>query len=266
MTSVGGTSRDVVAPFSIDLATGEVHWSPTLYHLYGLCPDTDQPTVETLLAAIVPEDRDRVSDEFTEAIREGGTFSIRYGLRGPDGKRHDILLTAVGSRLNGVTRYVSGFLIDVTAPLTSRLDAAVAASAANRATIEQAKGALMLAYAVTEQEAFDILRRYSNQHNVRLAEVAQGIVQALNKAALGDPIARQAVTAVFTDLVDAVKRQRATSPPAAAASSEARSPRAPATDDPRPRSGARSSSDRARGRARAAGNDEDWRSRPPSVG
>lgn len=265
MTSEGGTSRDVVAPFSIDLATGEVHWSPNLYHLYGLCPDTDQPTVQALLAAIVPEDRDRVRDEFTAGIREGGAFSIRYGLRGPDKKRHDILLTAVGSRLNEVTRYVSGFLIDVTVPLTARLDAAVAASAANRATIEQAKGALMQGYAVTEQEAFDILRLYSNQHNLRLAAVAQGIVQALNKGALGDPVARQAVTAVFTDLVDAVRGLRATSPPAPAPTSESTSPRAPRAGGAQPPSGRRSPSDRGRGRGQVA-DDEDWRSRPPSVG
>ena len=110
--------EEVVAPFSIDLSTGEVHWSPPIYRLYGLCPDADQPAMATLLAAIIPEDRDRAREEFTAGIRDGGTFSIRYHLHGADGRRHEIHLTAVGSD-NRVTRYISGFLIDVTAPMTA---------------------------------------------------------------------------------------------------------------------------------------------------
>jgi hypothetical protein len=212
MSSACG-DRDVVAPFSIDLTTGEVHWSSPLYHLYGLCPDTDEPTIEALLAAIVPEDRVRVREEVIAGLREGGTFSIRYRLQGSDGKVHDILLTAVGSRMNGVTRYVTGFLIDVTVPLAARLDAAVAASAAHRAAIEQAKGALMLGHAITEQEAFTVLRLYSNQHNVRLSELAERVVQALDQGALGDPCA-QVVTDLFADLAEAVKRDRSGTAPA----------------------------------------------------
>lgn len=203
------THDDVVAPFSIDLATGEVHWSPPIYHLYGLCPDTDQPTMEALLAAIAPEDQERARDEFTAGIRDGGTFSIRYRMHGVDATRHEILLAAVGSRLNGVTTYLSGFVIDVTEPLTARLNAAVAASAANRATIEQVKGAIMLGCAVTEQEAFTVLRLYSNKHNVRVSVLAARIVQALNSGAHGDPSARQAVTGMFADLAAAAKLDRA---------------------------------------------------------
>jgi hypothetical protein len=162
-----------------------------------------------------PEDQDRAREEFTTGIRDGGTFSIRYHLRGPDGLRHEIPLTAVGSRLNGVTTYITGFLIDVTAPMTARLNAAVAASAANRATIEQAKGAIMLGCSLTEQEAFTVLRLCSNQHNVRIAVLADRIVQALNTGAHEEPSAR-AVTALFSDFAAAVKRDRATTsaPPA----------------------------------------------------
>ena len=203
------THDDVVAPFSMDLVTGEGHWSPPVYHLHRLCPDTDQLTLEALLAAVIPEDQDRAREGFTAGIRDGGTFSIRYRLRGVDGMPHEILLAAVGSRLNGVTTYLSGFVIDVTDPLTARLNAAVAASAANRAKIEQAKGAIMLGCAVTEQDAFTLLRLYSNQHNVRVSVLADRIVQALNSEAHGNPSARQAVTAMFADLAKAAKLHRA---------------------------------------------------------
>jgi hypothetical protein len=216
MTSSSTDTNDVVAPFTIDLATGDVHWSPPIYHLYGLCPDADRPTVEALLAGIVPEDRGRAREEFAAGIRDGGSFSIRYRLPGPDGKRHEIHLAAVGSRLNGVTTYVSGFLIDVTVPMSARLNAAVEASAAHRATIEQAKGAIMLGYTVTEQEAFAVLRLCSNQYNVRLSVLAERIVQALDNGARGDLATQQAVVSVLADLAEAVKRDRAAAAPAPA--------------------------------------------------
>lgn len=240
MTSSSTDTNDVVAPFTIDLVTGDVHLSPPIYDLYGLCPDADRPTVEALFAAIVPEDRDRAREELTAGIRDGGTFSIRYRLPGPDGKRHDIHLAAVGSRLNGVTTYISGFLIDVTVPMTARLNAAVAASAANRATIEQAKGAIMLGYTVTEQEAFTLLRLCSNRHNVRLSVLAERIVQALDDGARGDLSTQQAVISVLADLAEAVKRDRATTPPASAPAhhvgnrvqNERSAPRTPAGQHP----------------------------------
>jgi hypothetical protein len=210
MTDEPANTDEVVAPFSIDLGTGEVRWSPPIYQLYGLCPDTDRPSLEALLAGVVPADRDRVRQEFTAGVLEGGAFCIRYRVRDGAGMPHEIQLAAVGSRLNGVTTYITGFLLDVTVPLTARLDAAVAASAEHRAAIEQAKGALMLGHALTEQEAFAVLRTFSNQHNVKLSVLAAKVVKALNDAAHGKPGAAQSVMAVMADLADTVKRDRAT--------------------------------------------------------
>jgi hypothetical protein len=55
----------------------------------------------------------------------------------------------------------------------------VLASTQNRAAIEQAKGALMLSFGVQEEVAFDLLRAYSSQHNIKLARVAEHIVTGM---------------------------------------------------------------------------------------
>lgn len=48
-----------------------------------------------------------------------------------------------------------------------------------RAVIEQAKGALMFAYGVDADEAFDLLRRHSQRHNVRVRDLAARLVTEL---------------------------------------------------------------------------------------
>ncbi|WP_280293981.1 ANTAR domain-containing protein, partial [Nocardia abscessus] len=48
-----------------------------------------------------------------------------------------------------------------------------------RAVIEQAKGALMLAYGVSAEQAFQVLRWRSQETNVKLRTVAQRVVAEL---------------------------------------------------------------------------------------
>ena len=50
---------------------------------------------------------------------------------------------------------------------------------ATRAVIEQAKGALMLRYAVTSEQAFGVLVRWSRTSNVKLHTVAQALLDAV---------------------------------------------------------------------------------------
>src|SRR6185436_3919817 len=74
---------------------------------------------------------------------------------------------------------VSGYLIDVTDALHRDIQAAtrmaVELSAENRATIEQAKGALMITYGLDEDEAFALLRWHSQHSNIKLRDIATAI-------------------------------------------------------------------------------------------
>jgi AmiR/NasT family two-component response regulator len=51
----------------------------------------------------------------------------------------------------------------------------------SRAVIEQAKGIIMTRDPCTEAEAFEILRRISQQRNVKLRDLAQTLVDSVQK-------------------------------------------------------------------------------------
>lgn len=60
-----------------------------------------------------------------------------------------------------------------------RITEALAAITARRAVIEQAKGMLMLVYGVDADAAFDVLRKQSQDHNVKLNLVAEQVMKDL---------------------------------------------------------------------------------------
>jgi hypothetical protein len=60
-----------------------------------------------------------------------------------------------------------------------RITDAVREITERRAVIEQAKGILMFVYGIDADDAFDILRRQSQEHNVKLSLVAEQIMKDL---------------------------------------------------------------------------------------
>lgn len=67
----------------------------------------------------------------------------------------------------------------------------------SRATIEQAKGMVMLCYGLPPDEAFAVLARWSSLHNVKLWFVAASIARMAQRAPLGDagPVLARELTA-----------------------------------------------------------------------
>lgn len=74
----------------------------------------------------------------------------------------------------------SGFYIDVTETLDrtvqESVDELVDEISNSRATIEQAKGMLMIVYSIPAERAFDILIWCSQQQKVKVREVAQKLI------------------------------------------------------------------------------------------
>jgi hypothetical protein len=58
-----------------------------------------------------------------------------------------------------------------------RISVAVQAIIEQRALIDQAKGMLMFVYGIDADEAFDVLRRQSQQHNIKLRLIAEQILK-----------------------------------------------------------------------------------------
>ena len=62
---------------------------------------------------------------------------------------------------------------------------------ARRAMIERAKGILMATHAIDDQQAFDLLRRHSQQNGVRLLDLAEAVVHS-HRLLAPQPPTRQA--------------------------------------------------------------------------
>ena len=191
---------DDVGSFDYEIGTGQMTWSPLVYELHGLRPGIDEPSASQVVASMCPEDRERVCAEFRRGAQAGGVFTVRYRMVDGRGHRHELVVAAEAWGMDGDAAYVNGFVIDVTGPLAEHMRQAVAASAQHRAVIEQAKGALMLALRVPEDAAFRALRGLSNTHNVRLATLAEGLVDHVARA---DPsLAPAEVFLAFVDSLD----------------------------------------------------------------
>ena len=87
----------------------------------------------------------------------------------PDAENHQLMINAF---TDGIAHYRD--LADEVVQLREALS--------SRATIEQAKGMLMLSRRCSAEEAFNVLRVLSQNTNVRLAEVAAALIYQLGTA------------------------------------------------------------------------------------
>lgn len=73
-----------------DLATGQVTWSDELYRIYGLEPRKVEICLESFLARVHPDDRERVRGEVLAAVQRGGRFAHRERIIRPDGSVREL--------------------------------------------------------------------------------------------------------------------------------------------------------------------------------
>ncbi len=101
-------------------------------------------------------------------------------------------------------RSTSGYLIDVTDAILRDLAAAtriaVEQSAATRASIDQAKGALMITYGLNEDEAFAMLRWHSQHSNIKLRDIAAAITDRTSDPDLAGLTAAGRITEILAGL------------------------------------------------------------------
>ncbi|HTL35635.1 MAG TPA: GAF domain-containing protein, partial [Kofleriaceae bacterium] len=64
-----------VGSWEWDLASGVVSWSDELYRIYGFVPGELKITLEVFLAALHPDDRQRIGAEVEAAMQRGGRFA-----------------------------------------------------------------------------------------------------------------------------------------------------------------------------------------------
>ncbi|TQL04265.1 PAS and ANTAR domain-containing protein [Cellulomonas sp. SLBN-39] len=155
-------------------AQGTWWWSDGCYALHGFTPGDVVPTTELMRAHVHAEDRQRWWDALTD--EDTTPRQTRFRLRDAGGRER----TVVGVCRGLGDGRVEAVLVDLTSAVAAEgarlATEQIAASAASRATIEQAKGVVAAAYGVSVEAAFAVLREASMRSNVGLRAVAARLV------------------------------------------------------------------------------------------
>ncbi|MFE3544631.1 PAS and ANTAR domain-containing protein [Nocardia sp. NPDC059177] len=186
---IGSGESLAVGRFRYWFAARRWEWSDEVARMHGHPPGT-VPTTEMLVAHKHPDDRDRVAAMIT-SIDRVGTFSSHHRIIDTRGRSRDVLVVSEPMRdRDGSAIGTEGYYIDVSGSAAEyrreAIDNALPDLLAARAVIEQAKGALMLAYAITADQAFRVLRWRSQDTNVKLRVIAERVMAALPAVAGGD--------------------------------------------------------------------------------
>ena len=172
VTALAGSTTETVGRFNYDVPTDTWWWSPSLYTIHGFTPGEIVPTTALLAAHQHPDDRAGAVETDHRRDPSGQTVLLpaphhRCPATHPDRRHHRRSVRNTDGRIV----QVRGYLIDVTDALHRDVAAAtrmaVELSAATRAVIEQAKGALMITYGLDEDEAFALLRWHSQHTNIK---------------------------------------------------------------------------------------------------
>lgn len=172
------TVPELLGSFRFTPATGAWTWSRDLYLLHGFAPGDIVPSLELVLAHLHPDDRPEAEPVLRRGLATEVPFASWHRVVAADGAVRQVVMVGRGS-LGEVTGYVVDLGDPVREAVNREVREALRAMAGTRPLIEQAKGALMLAYGLAADEAFAVLRRYSQRTNVKVRELAQELTAAL---------------------------------------------------------------------------------------
>lgn len=193
-TGLTGVASDVGA-FRFWYVGQRWEWSDEVARMHGYTPGSVEPTTELLLSHKHPDDRAHVEDLLDRALHTGGSFSSRHRFIDTAGREHRVLVVA--DRMHnddGTVAGTAGYYIDLTDTLAENrqetLSEALPELFEARAVIEQAKGALMVIFQVSAEQAFRILVWRSQETNTKLRALANQLVSELHSISFVDPAAR----------------------------------------------------------------------------
>ena len=182
--------RRLAGRYRYDLRRSAWWWSSEMSALHGLPADPADSSTELLLQSLHPLDRAPTLAALTAAFTEGRPFTLRIRVVRGDGEhRTVVLLGEAETDPDGTVTVVEGVSVDITdcplpdgvADRSDALETEVAqmrAAMASRASIEQAKGILMLLTGCSEHVAFDLLAHISSHTHRKVRDVAGSITES----------------------------------------------------------------------------------------
>jgi PAS domain S-box-containing protein len=98
-----------------DVRTDENTWSDEVWALYGLQPQSVEPSYEAWKKIVHPDDRQRAERVVQKAVREGAELNVEFRVKGLDETEHWLMSRAQPLRdsRGQVVRYI-GVLMDIT--------------------------------------------------------------------------------------------------------------------------------------------------------
>src|SRR5581483_7473894 len=98
-----------------DVATNQNVWSEHVWRLYGVEPNSSEPTFESWRQLIYEEDRARTEQVLAEAARTGTEVNVEFRALGPNGVPRWLLSRAQPLRdaKTGLVRF-AGIVVDIT--------------------------------------------------------------------------------------------------------------------------------------------------------
>ncbi|HWI44279.1 MAG TPA: ANTAR domain-containing protein [Nocardioides sp.] len=207
----GVSSSRQTGRFIYHVAGQQWEWDDDVFAIHGYRPGEVEPTTDLVMRHKHEQDRELVEETLRAAMEDGAPFNIYYRIV-VDEQVRNVVLCGEGEYDDGrtpvgkVDRLV-GYYLDLTPELVAETsaaaDAAVAASAASRDTIEQAKGILMLGYGLDADAAFAMLKWWSRNRNVKVREVAERLIQVAREGHVSHPGLRKLLDALLDDLTTA---------------------------------------------------------------
>lgn len=162
-------------------------------------PDGAAMTTEELLTHVHPEDREGTLSQFLALLQDRTPYSCLYRLVDSSGAVHPVVNVGTPVYEGDQLAALRGFVVDVTAPFGETARTAVAAALPLGATVDQATGALMLAFGVDAQLAYRLLSGYATRAGMPVHGLAADIVDGL--AAV--PVTGPEVAEALIDLLEA---------------------------------------------------------------
>lgn len=170
-----------VGTFLLDLPDERWTWSDEVFLMHGFAPGDVVPSTDVLVSHQHPDDHQDLAETVRAAAAASAPFGCVYRMRDASGGSR--VLGIVGSSAPGpvgAPARLHGYFVDLTESHREAVDreatASIIASSLSRATIEQAKGIVMAALGVSGDESFAVLRRFSNDTNTPLRDVAEHLV------------------------------------------------------------------------------------------
>jgi hypothetical protein len=195
------SSTRIAGRYRYDRRSGAWWWSAEMFLLHGLPPGSPQPDMAACLEYQHAEDRARVLEAISRACATARDFALETRILRVDGAQRDVVLVGECRSDDGdAVTAVEGMAIDITEchPPGSGPDRAQAlqaevdqlrAAMASRASIEQAKGILMLLTSCSDQVAFDLLAHISSHTHRKVRDVALVITEsAAGRTGLPDDV------------------------------------------------------------------------------